>query len=113
MSDLSSGSHIRFTGGGEAGPVMRYALTALACALVAVLPVVMIGSTPRAPDPPPVQLVDDARSTQPAQPVRARSAALDGRDRARDAGRVPTPAAEGDDGAGGDRATAPPSPPAD
>jgi hypothetical protein len=86
---------------------MRYALTTLACALVAGLAALMVGGASRVPDPPPVQLVDDARTSQPAgRPARARHE-RGRRDRyhARAEGTV-------DGGADGDRASAAaPSPP--
>jgi hypothetical protein len=85
---------------------MRYALTTLACALVAGLAAMMVGGASRVPDPPPVQLVDDARTSQPAgEPARARRE-RGRRDRyhARAEGTV-------DGGAAGDRASAAASPP--
>jgi hypothetical protein len=88
---------------------MRYALTTLACALVAGLAALMVGGGSRVPDPPPVQLVDDARTSQPAgKPARAsRERGRRDRDHARAEGAVY-------DGADGDRASAaaPSSPPA-
>jgi hypothetical protein len=85
---------------------MRYALTTLACALVAGLAALMVGGGSQVPDPPPVQLVDDARTSQPARARRERA------QRDRDQGR-----AEGavHDGADGDRASAaaPSSPPSE
>jgi hypothetical protein len=85
---------------------MRYALTTLACALVAGLAVLMVDGRSRAPDPPPVQLVDDARTSTAGKPARA-SHERGRRDRARE--RVEGAAY---DGADGDRAsaTAPSSP---
>jgi hypothetical protein len=51
---------------GSLGTVMRYALTTLACALVVGLAVLMVGGGSRVPDPPPVELVDDARTSRTA-----------------------------------------------
>jgi hypothetical protein len=80
---------------------MRYALTVLACALVAMLAALMVGSTSRVPDPPPVQLVDDARTRQSAEvPARAsREPGARGRASGRNGGAV-------DDEVAGDRASA-------
>jgi hypothetical protein len=89
---------------------MRYALTTLACALVAGLAALMVGGGSRVPDPPPVQLVDDARTSQPAgKPARA------SRERGRrEKTRVRSEGAA-NDGADGDRASAaaPSSPPSE
>ena len=89
---------------------MRYALTTLACALVAGLAALMVGGGSRVPDPPPVQLVDDARTSQPAgKPARAsRERGRRVQDRVRAEGAA-------HDGADGDRASAaaPSSPTAD
>jgi hypothetical protein len=79
---------------------MRYALTVLACALVAMLAALMVGSTSRVPDPPPVQLVDDARTRQAQVPARAsHEPGARGRASGRSEGAV-------DDEVAGDRASA-------